>query len=460
MNRLLAALLSVTALAATVAACAPKTTTPTAAPAANTTVTAVPSQPPPASTTAPANTTALANIKALANTAAPASTGAASNTAPAPVTPTVAPGATAAQSSSIDPARYAFTAVAQGLHSPLLVTNAGDGTGRLFVVEQGGTIRVVQKGAVLPQPFLDLAALVTHGVSEEGLLGLAFDPHYAQSGQFYVDYTDINGNSHVARYHVSSADSNQADPGSAQDLLQVQQPPYPNHKGGNIVFGPDGYLYVNFGDGGSQGDPNGNGQNRNTLLGKLLRLDVSGGGDKYSIPPSNPFVGQSGIKGEIWAYGLRNPWRATFDRATGDFWIADVGQDTYEEIDYQPAGDKGGEDYGWNYMEGFHTYQGQAPAGLTLVPPVVEYTHQVGGCAVVGGYVYRGQGLPELNGAYFYGDYCSGLTWSLSRAGSQWQSAPFISTHLQISSFGADEAGELYVCDYGAGAIYKLARTS
>jgi glucose/arabinose dehydrogenase len=363
------------------------------------------------------------------------------------------------QTGNIDPARYTFAAVAQGFHAPLLVTNAGDGTGRLFVVEQGGAIHVVQNGAVLPQAFIDLSTLVTHGGSEQGLLGLAFDPHYAQSGQFYVDYTDVNGNSHVVRYHVSSADPNQADPASAQDLLQVQQPPYPNHKGGNIVFGPDGYLYVSLGDGGSQGDPNGNGQNRNTLLGKLLRLDVSGGGDKYSIPPSNPFVGQNGVKPEIWAYGLRNPWRATFDRATSDLWIADVGQDTYEEIDFQPAGDKGGENYGWRFMEGFHPYQGQPPAGLTLVPPVAEYTHQEGGCAVAGGYVYRGPSLPELDGIYFLGDYCSGLTWTLARAAGQTQRALFIKTGFQISSFGQDEAGELYVCDYGAGVIYRLSRS-
>jgi glucose/arabinose dehydrogenase len=360
----------------------------------------------------------------------------------------------------IDPSRYVFVSVASGFNLPLLVTHAGDGSGRLFVVEQGGQIRVIQNGKIVPTPFLDVTTLVSHQGTEEGLLGLAFDPHYAQSGTFYVDYTDSNGNSHVARYHVSGADPNRADANSAQDLLQVQQPPFPNHKGGNIVFGPDGDLYVSLGDGGSQGDPSGNGQNLNTLLGKLLRLDVSGGGSAYKVPPSNPFVGQQGARPEIWAYGLRNPWRASFDRASGDLYIADVGQDIYEEIDFQPAGDRGGENYGWKYMEGTHPYEGSPPAGLALVPPVVDYSHAVGGCAVVGGYVYRGTILPELDGVYFYGDYCSGLTWTLRRVGGAWQAAVFQQTGFGISSFGQDEAGELYVCDLGGGGVYRLGRGS
>jgi glucose/arabinose dehydrogenase len=260
------------------------------------------------------------------------------------------------------------------------------------------------------------------------------------------------------RYKVSANDPNQADAGSAQELLKVAQP-YENHNGGNLVFGPDGYLYVSLGDGGSQGDPHGNGQNLGVLLGKILRLDVSGSG-AYSIPPSNPFMGQSGAKGEIWAYGVRNPWRATFDRATGDFWIGDVGQDTYEEIDFQPAGDKGGEDYGWNYREGLHAFQGQAPANLTLTAPVAEYSHQEGGCSVTGGYAYRGPNLPELAGVYFFGDYCSGLIWTLVKSGGQYQRTLFVKSGFTISSFGQDEAGELYVCDYGGGVIYKLARAS
>ena len=438
MNKLLVVLL---ASALTVAACASQTTTNT--PAVPTTVAAT--------VAAPATLTPAATAAAIATALIPTETTAAGAAATETSVPaTAAPGA-----------GYAFTVAAKGFSAPVLVTNAGDGTGRLFVVEQGGLIKIVKEGAVLPQPFVDLARLVTQGGSEQGLLGLAFDPHYAQSGQFYVDYTDPNGDTRVARYHVSASDPNQADPNSAQILLKVDQP-YPNHNGGNLVFGPDGYLYVSLGDGGSQGDPRGNGQNRGALLGKILRLDVSDGSGQYSIPPSNPFTGQSGAKSEVWAYGLRNPWRATFDRATGDFWIGDVGQDIYEEIDRQPAGDKGGEDYGWNYMEGLHAYQGQAPASANLTAPVAEYSHQEGGCAVTGGYVYRGASLPEMDGVYVFGDYCSGLTWTLARsgAGDQWQRTLFLNTGFTISSFGEDEAGELYVCDYGGGGIYKLGRSS
>lgn len=443
MNKLLVVLI---ASALTLAACAPQA-------AANT-----PAAPTSGAATAAVVVATAANTPAAATLAPTQTTTAASALAPTKTAPAVA--ATQTSAPAVPGGGYTFTVVAKGLSAPVLVTNAGDGSGRLFVAEQGGLIKIIKDGAALPQPFIDLSSLVTHGGSEQGLLGLAFDPHYAQSGQFYVDYTDPNGNTRLARYHALAGDPNNADPNSAQILLRVAQP-FPNHNGGNLVFGPDGYLYVSLGDGGSQGDPNGNGQNLDALLGKILRLDVSGG-DQYKIPASNPFAGQSGAKGEVWVYGVRNPWRATFDRATGDFWIGDVGQGTYEEIDRQPAGDKGGENYGWNYLEGLHAYQGQAPEGAHLIAPVAEYSHQEGGCSVTGGYVYRGASLPEMDGLYIFGDYCSGLTWTLTgpSAGGQWQRALFLNTGFTISSFGQDEAGELYVCDYGGGGIYRLARTS
>jgi glucose/arabinose dehydrogenase len=431
-------------MAALLAACAAPGGTATPAPATATTVAAASATSQPAATAA---RVAVATATAIPSTAAPADTA------------TPAPSATLAstQPVSVTAANYTFEKVADGLDLPLLVTHAGDGSGRIFVVQQRGLIRIIKDGQVLPEPFLDLTALVTQGGNEQGLLGLAFAPDYAESGQFYVDYTNVNGDTRVVRYTVSAQDADQADPESAQELLAVDQP-FANHNGGNLAFGPDGFLYVGLGDGGSQGDPNGNGQNKNALLGKILRLDVAGGGKTYAVPPSNPFVGQAGARGEVWAYGFRNPWRFTFDRATGDLYIGDVGQNTYEEIDYQPAASQGGENYGWNFKEGLHPYRGNPPAGAQLVDPVAEYSHAVGGCSVTGGYVYRGPSLPELAGTYFYGDYCSGLIWTLTKAGGEWQSAQFADSGFTISSFGEDEAGELYVCDLRAGGVYKLVR--
>jgi glucose/arabinose dehydrogenase len=349
-----------------------------------------------------------------------------------------------------DPNAYALRRIVSGLERPVYLTHAGDTTGRLFVVEQSGRIRILQNGALLADPFLDLTDLVNDSGNEQGLLGLAFHPDYAANGLFFVNYTDANGDTAVVRYSVS-ADPNRADPASAKMILQVAQP-FPNHNGGDLAFGPDGYLYIGLGDGGSAGDPQGNGQNLKALLGKLLRIDVNPG-DPYGIPPDNPFVGHPEARPEIWAYGLRNPWRYSFDRATGDLYIADVGQNAYEEIDYQPAGSQGGENYGWNFMEGAHPFKGQAPAGLTA--PVAEYSHQVGGCSVTGGYVYRGPSLPALNGVYLYGDYCSGQVWALYRSGSSWENVALLNAFFTISSFGEDANGEVYVLDHGGGAVYQ-----
>ncbi len=347
-----------------------------------------------------------------------------------------------------DPSGVKLTTVASGFLRPLFLTNAGDS--RLFVVEQGGKIWIVNDGQKSSAPFLDVSALVSaeakgSGYSERGLLGLAFAPDYASSGVFYINYTDVNGNTVVARYHVSADNPDAADPNSAVTIL-TQQQPYANHNGGNMAFGADGYLYIGLGDGGSGGDPQGNAQNLGTLLGKILRIDVNA--DTYSVPPDNPFVNTQGAKPEIWAYGVRNPWRFSFDRETGDLYIGDVGQDKWEEVDFQPAGDPGGENYGWNIYEATHPYSGAA-APANLVMPVAEYGHNVG-ITVVGGYVYRGAAIPSLVGYYFYGDYGTGLIWSLYRdASGQWQSSTFMSGVGTISSFGQDASGELYVVDYG-----------
>jgi len=328
--------------------------------------------------------------------------------------------------------------VADGLYRPTLVTHAGDD--RLFILEQSGQIRVVVNGQLLKQPFLDIDNLVNDRSNEQGLLGLAFHPDYAQNGQFFVNYTDAKGDTVVARYTVSAA-PNAADPASAETLFTVDQP-YPNHNGGNLVFGPDGLLYVGMGDGGSAGDPQGNGQNPYSYLGKMLRVDV----DKTPIQPL------------IWALGLRNPWRFSFDRATGDLFIGDVGQGDWEEIDSVPASAlaEPGPNFGWNIFEGTHRYS-DGPADL-VVPPIAEYSHAEGGCSVTGGYVYRGADLPELTGNYFFADYCSGIIWSLTPAADgTWERNVFMQTGFTISSFGEDVDGELYVVDHG-GAVYRLVR--
>jgi glucose/arabinose dehydrogenase len=270
-----------------------------------------------------------------------------------------------------DPAGYDWTPVVSGLELPVDIQNAGDGSGRLFIVEKRGRILILQNDQLLPQPFLDIENEVGSQGNEQGLLGLAFHPNYSGTGLFFVNYTDVNGNTVIARIHVSANDPNRADPTSEVDLLQVDQP-YANHNGGGLAFGPDGYLYIGLGDGGSGGDPLGNGQNLQTLLGKLLRIDVDHG-EPYAIPPDKPFAGEGGLP-EIWAYGLRNPWRFSFDRLTGDLYIGDVGQDAWEEVDFVPAGMPGGMNFGWSFYEGMHPYQDQPPANATFSWPVAEYS--------------------------------------------------------------------------------------
>lgn len=341
-------------------------------------------------------------------------------------------------------ADFQLVEVAKGFTNPLYVTAAGDNSQRLFVVEQDGLVRIVQNGQVLATPFLDVKSLVSRNDSERGLLGLAFHPQYATNGQFFINYTDLKGDTVVARYHVSAADPNKADAQSAALVIHITQP-FPNHNAGQLAFGPDGYLYLGLGDGGSGGDPNHNGQNPSVLLGKMLRLDVDSA-EPYAVPPDNPFMNTPNFAPEIWAWGLRNPWRYSFDRATGDLYIADVGQNTWEEIDFQPAG-QGGVNYGWNAFEGMHRFS-DTPAPADAVMPIAEYSH-ADGCSVTGGYVYRGVLAPALQGVYLFGDFCTGTLWGTNRDSSgNWQTRLLMNTGRVISSFGEDEIGEVYLVDY------------
>lgn len=349
------------------------------------------------------------------------------------------------------------TLIASGLNSPLYVTQAPGDTSRLFIVEQAGRIKVRRNGAVLPTAFLDVTALISFG-GERGLLSMAFHPNYANNGQFFVCYTDLTGTIQVFRYTVS-ANPDLANAGSAVSIITVAHPTFSNHNGGLIVFGPDGFLYIGLGDGGSSGDPAGNGQNKAALLGKILRIDVNSG-TPYVVPADNPFVGLPPARPEVWVYGLRNPWRFAFDRANGNLYIADVGQGAREEINVQAAASNGGENYGWNIMEGTICYPppttGCNQTGLTL--PVFDYTHAEG-CSITGGYVYRGKNLPILGGHYFYADYCGGWVRSFRYVNGtvvdQRDYTPEFGTLGNITSFGEDLQGELYITTQG-GNVYRI----
>jgi glucose/arabinose dehydrogenase len=343
--------------------------------------------------------------------------------------------------------------VVSGLSSPLFLTSP-PGDARLFVVEQPGRIRVVSGGQLLAAPFLDIRDRVGC-CGERGLLGLAFHPRYAQNGLFYVNYTDRNGDTRVERYRVS-ADRDVADAASASLVITVAQP-FSNHNGGMVAFGPDGMLYVGMGDGGSGGDPQGNGQNLNSLLGKLLRLDVDNApnGSGYAIPRDNPYVGRAGARGEIWAHGLRNPWRFAFDPAGERLYVADVGQNRKEEVSIAGI-TEAGVNYGWNVMEGNDCYSAASCTRTGLRLPVEEYTHS-DGCSITGGYVYRGS-IAALRGHYFFSDYCQGWLRSIRLASDgtvaerrTWD----VGTLGNVSSFGVDATGALYVVS-GAGRVFVL----
>jgi glucose/arabinose dehydrogenase len=350
--------------------------------------------------------------------------------------------------------QIALAATTAGLVQPVAISHSGDGTGRLFVVEQAGAVRIVRNGAVLGAPFLDISGIVRPTGGEQGLLGIAFPPGFAAKSYFYVHYTNRQnvGDTVIARYRLTT-DPDLADPASGQALLTTPQP-FANHNGGQLAFGPDGLLYIGLGDGGSGGDPLNNGQSLTSLLGKVLRIDTESGVAPYRIPAANPILG--GRVSEIWAYGLRNPWRFSFDRKTGDLYIGDVGQGLFEEINFQPAGANGGTNYGWNIMEGMHCFTDPACNQAGLVLPVQEYQHIDGNCSVTGGHVYRGTEFPELRGVYFYGDFCSGRIWGMRQINGQWQNRLLLDTTLNISTFGEDEAGSLYLADYATGTIQRV----
>jgi glucose/arabinose dehydrogenase len=356
------------------------------------------------------------------------------------------------QASIPDPNRYRWEEIARGFDLPLDLTHAGDSNGRIFIVEQVGLIHVMVDGQVLAKPYLDIRDRVGSEAFEQGLLGLAFHPEYARNVSFFVNYTDRSGNTVISRFHEFT-DASIPTANSEARLLEIPQP-FANHNGGGLAFGPDGYLYIGLGDGGSGGDPQGNGQSLNTLLGKLLRIDVDGG-NPYAIPPDNPFANGGG-RAEIWAYGLRNPWRFSFDNHTGDLYIADVGQNIWEEVNFVPDGLPGGLNFGWDYREAGHAFEGSPPANLTLIDPVVEYNHAGGHCSITGGFVYRGQALPAWQGVYIYADYCSGVVWGLVHTASgDWQSQQLFDLPVSISSFGVDQQGELYAVGQ-EGIIYRL----
>ena len=358
---------------------------------------------------------------------------------------------------SSDWPNLALREVITGLDQPVHVTHAGDGSGRLFLVEKPGRIKIAQNGTPLERPFLNITSRVKSSGNEQGLLSVAFPPDYSNQGHFYVNYTrKSDGATVIARYELTE-NANVANPDSEEVILTIAQP-YGNHNGGQIAFGPDAYLYIGMGDGGSGGDPEDRAQAPGDLLGKLLRIDVEASATPYAIPPTNPYTQTTSYRPEIWALGLRNPWRFSFDRSTGDLYTADVGQLLYEEVNVQPAASPGGENYGWDIMEGLHCYEpseGCDQSGLTL--PVVEYTHEQGNCSVTGGFVYRGPGSPRMQGIYFYGDYCTGFIWGLRQNGETWENQLLADTALtRLTSFGEDEAGNLYATDLNTGSVYRL----
>jgi glucose/arabinose dehydrogenase len=402
---------------------------------------AFPTLPPAIATQSPANTGAT-----------PAIVSPLPSDQPAAEVPTLPPASSTGI--SLDAISIGVERVVSGLIEPVDLVNAGDGSGRLFVVEKPGRIKIIKDNAVLPGTFLDLTDRVKSDGYEQGRLGMAFHPDYRSNGVFFVNYTDLNGDTVVSRFNVSG-NPDVAEVGTETLVMGIDDPAR-NHNGGDLVFGPDRMLYIGMGDGGGAGDTYGNGQRRDTLLGKMLRINVDS--LPYTIPADNPFLSDPSYYPEIWATGLRNPWRYSFDRLTGDMYIADVGQDKYEELNFQPAGSPGGQNYGWPIMEGFHCFPDANQCNQSgLMPPVAEYTHDFG-ISVTGGYVYRGSLYPSLQGIYFYGDFGTSRIWGLARdANGTWQTRELLRPGISLSSFGEDEAGELYLLHMGGGEVYRLA---
>lgn len=363
---------------------------------------------------------------------------------------------------TFDPAQTQITLqpFVEGFDRPLFLTHANDGSNRIFVVEKSGFIRIVRDGQIVEPAFLDISERVTTSGNEQGLLGMAFAPNYSESGYFFVNYSDTSGNTVISRFQVDAANPDVADAGSEFLVLGIEDPAS-NHNGGMLVFGPDGYLWIGMGDGGGANDSFGNGQNPDTYLGKMLRLDVTSDPSvPYVIPADNPWVAADwngvDVIDEVWAVGLRNPWRYSFDRATGDLWIGDVGQNQYEEVDFTLAGSPGGLNYGWPMMEASHCKDSDDCDQSGLELPVAEYDHS-NHCSVTGGYVYRGSEFPDLVGVYLFGDYCSGFMWTtVPAADGSWTTTQVLESGLQLSSFGEDEAGELYVTDLSSGTVYRV----
>lgn len=350
----------------------------------------------------------------------------------------------------------ALQQVAAGLNFPLYLTAPPGDTTRLFIAEKGGAIRIVKHGTLEPTPFLDLNGKVSTG-PEQGLLGVAFDPAYATNGRFFVHYTDVNGNTTISLFQVATTNPDSANPASERIILTAEQP-FPNHNGGQIAFGPDGMLYIGLGDGGSEGDPSGRGQSLTDLLGDILRVDVSSGAG-YTVPPDNPFVGRTDARPELWSVGLRNPWRFSFDAATGDLYIGDVGQDAWEEVDVVTAaqGAGRGANFGWNITEGRHCFADPNCDTSKFTLPLVEYSHQ-DGCSVTGGFVYRGAAIPALQGHYFYADYCNGWVRSFrlqDGMAAEVQQWPSLAPGGNVPSLGQDAAGELYLMN-AEGGVFRI----